>query len=180
MVLGVVIAALVSPHLAQGIWESRLQRIVDLTGDVRGEGWGMDKERPAMIYLLENRQHALTGVGLGAGPFYFDHLITLDQFRGKYVDPNSGLLWGLYAFGAIGWGLLLLGLSTNFRGTKVTDEYVIPTTLVLRIILLYFLVFTPLTWLMVAIGFSCAPAIQRLSRAQMPVKRIARRPQHAT
>ncbi len=146
---------------AQSFWESRLHRIVSITTDVHGRGWGMDKERPAMIYLLENPHLAMTGVGLGMGPFHFDHLITNMAFRGKYVDPNSGMLWGLYGFGLIGWSLLLIGLAPELRGQGVGTTIAPAIAMFLRFTLIYFLVYTPIWWFMIAIGISCAPGVQR-------------------
>lgn len=146
---------------AGSILESRLERIVSITTDVRGEGWGMDKERPAMIYLLENPRFAVTGVGIGMGPFHFDHLIVDPAYRGKYVDPNSGLLWGLYGFGVIGWVLLLAGLRFELFGRGIAAPFGPSLALFLRFTLLYFLVYTPLWWLMIGVGIACAPGVQR-------------------
>jgi hypothetical protein len=146
---------------ASSFWESRLHRIVSITTDVHGHGWGMDKERPAMIYLLQHPHLATTGVGMGMGPFHFDHLITDLAFRGKYVDPNSGMLWGLYGFGLVGWLLLLIGLAPELQGRGVGTTMAPVAAMFLRFTLLYFLVYTPVWWLMIAIGITCAPGVQR-------------------
>jgi hypothetical protein len=154
---------------ASSLWESRLQRIVSISTDVHGNGWGMDKERPAMIYLLEHPHFAITGIGIGMGPYHFDHLIADRAFRGKYVDPNSGLLWGLYGFGVIGWVLLLAALKPELFGSGMSVALAPSCTLLMRFILLYFFVYTPLWWLMIGIGVACAPAAQRKAPGR-PVK----------
>jgi hypothetical protein len=126
----------------------------------------MDKERPAMIYLLEHPHFAITGVGIGMGPYHFDYLIAERAFRGKYVDPNSGLLWGLYGFGVIGWGLLLAALKPELFGRGMAAAFAPSLALFMRFTLLYFLVYTPLWWLMIAIGIACAPGVQRKALAR--------------
>ncbi len=161
---------------AGSIWDSRLQRIVSITTDVRGQGWGMDKERPAMIYLLDNPHFAITGVGLGMGPFHFDHLIADRAFRGKYVDPNSGLLWGLYGFGVIGWVLLVGGLRLELYGRGLSAPFARSLALFLRFTLLYFLVYTPLWWLMIGVGIACAPGAQRKMLARSTQAPLRQRP----
>jgi len=153
------------PQYARGIWQARLRKVVDLGMDIRGTGWGMDKERPAMIYLIDNPALAVTGVGVGIGPYHFDKLIQDQRFRGKYVDPNGGVLWGLYSFGLIGTLLMFWGLWPEIGGSGIDEEARFQTTTLLRFTLLYFVVYTALWWLMIAIGISCSRAVQKRRHA---------------
>jgi hypothetical protein len=169
-VLVLAAAALQFPDMASAFWTARLHKIVSISTDVRGRGWGMDRERPAMIYLLDNPHQAVAGVGIGMGPFYFNDLITRKAYRDKFVDPNSGVVWGLYGFGVVGWLLFLWGIQREWFGNGLVPELAPTITLLLRFSLLYFFVLTPLMWLAIAIGLACARGTQehRLSRRATP------------
>lgn len=149
------------PTLAGAIWKSRLTRIVDIACNVHASGYGEEKERPAMRYLLAKPHLALAGVGMGMGPYHFDRFVKLADFRRKYVDPNCGIVWGIYGFGLVGCCLLLAGLMPEFRGSGMAPCLAPVNLLVLRFAILYFIVATPLWWLVVAAGLACAPGTQQ-------------------
>lgn len=160
----VVIMALCFPNVARSMWEVRIQKIVSLVTELHGTGWGMDKERPAIIYLLDHPNNALTGVGIGIGPYHFDSLITVPEFRGKYVDPNSGVLWSLYGFGLVGSCLAVAALLPEIAGRELHESSRFLVALLLRFTLIYFLVYTPLWWLMIAVGLACSTAVQQAAQ----------------
>jgi len=163
----IVVIAMV-PGPARALWEWRLNQVADIAFNLRGEGYGMEKERPAMIYLLDNPQATLTGVGVGMGPYYFEPRITLPDFRRKYVDPNSGIVWGLYSFGFIGWSLFLWGIFPEIAGRGIARSLATAATLLLRFVLSTFFLCTPLWWLSIAVAVTCAPGAQEHDESVAP------------
>lgn len=103
----------VFPGSLNDLYSFRGEKTITLLFDTNNSDYGQDKEAPAIRFLKENPFLAITGVGIGFAPFYYEKYVTED--RGEYQEVDSGFLWAIYSFGLIGIILLIIGLKNFLR-----------------------------------------------------------------
>lgn len=143
--------AMLFPNLSSSIYDTRVKRVeekFDLLNDPQGLD---DKDVPAFRYIQLNPGIATTGVGLGASPFYYEHMLA-PIHQGNFLEPNSGVTNILFSVGIIGSLMFLAALLYEFRVVCRCRE---EANLFLMIyILLYFIPLTPIAWFCVVVGMN--------------------------
>lgn len=154
----VLVGLLAGATFWQAAYETRLVKVYDVVHSVidpdayRGQSlWGDAKEGPSLMYLLRNPQIAISGVGLGTAPFYYESLMKA-RFRGLYQEPNSGLTWALYSFGLIGIGLFFVGLRRAMRSSGMVKPWESFSAMLFTCVAIYFIPNNPIEYVWVILG----------------------------
>lgn len=129
-----------------------------------------DKEKASLAYAIQNPSSLFFGQGVGVSPYLYNHLVSR-RYRGKYNEPNNGLMLCLQAVGVIGLGILLVGMKRLLYGDYLPPglrwegQLFCASVLLMLAIHQHFLILSPVLGLMSATGWRQISEADRSARA---------------
>ena len=141
----------------------RLEQLYDhskslASGDVYDSRIRDDKEKASLAYALQNPGSMILGQGVGVSPYLYNHLVA-KRFRGKFTEPNNGLILSLQAVGLVGLLILFFGNRKLIAGAFVRDDLRYECKVFTLAFLLmmaihqHFMMFSPVVALLTATGW---------------------------